>query len=94
MPAVARLGDAHACGCRAVAGSPTTFVDGKPVHRIRDSDTVGCHKAPVQLTASSTVFADGKPVARVGDNCTGHKCGERSHPPNPHTQGSPTTFAN
>ena len=84
MPAVCRIGDksqvpADAHGCPAcphpcigplVTGSPSVYVNGKPVTRVSD---MGVHAAccgPNLYTAvegSGTVFVNHLPVHRLGD---------------------------
>lgn len=86
MPAVCRVGDAHACGATAAAGSPNVFANGRPVHRVGDADTHGA----VQAQGSSTVFVNGRPISRVGDDLASDAL---DHPPNPHVAGSPNVFA-
>lgn len=84
MPAASILGDkaqcpadAHGCpSCAhptigpAVAGSPTVFVNGKPLLRLNDpgvhSSCCGPNMWKV-AQGSSTVSANGLPVARLGD---------------------------
>ena len=88
MPPVCRAGvDIHACGALDTSGSPDTFVNGAPVHRLGDDHDHGS----TQAEASPDVFANGKGVARLGDVHSGCPPG---HPPVPEVTGSPDTFAN
>jgi uncharacterized Zn-binding protein involved in type VI secretion len=88
MPKVCRIGDVHACGAVATGGSPTTYANSSPVHRIGDIDT-HCGTT-TQKDGSPTVFADNIPVARIGDDHKGDPC---PHPPNPQVTGSPNVYA-
>lgn len=88
MPAVCRVGDAHACGAVASSGSGSVFANGISVHRCGDTD-VHCG-ATTQAECSGTVFANGIGVARIGDNHAGDPC---PHPPSPQSEGSPNVFA-
>lgn len=72
-----------------VAGSPKTFVDALPVHRVGDAwapHPVNPHPGPPQTTISGSpkMFADMLPVARVGDSIS---CGDTI------ATGSGKTFA-
>ncbi len=55
----------------SIQGSPTVFVNSRPVHRVTDAWAVhccgpSCHGAELAC-GSSTVFADGLQIGRVGD---------------------------
>lgn len=89
MPSVCRIGDLHACGAVASSGSPSTYANGIPVHRVGDVD-VHCGTT-VQAAGSPNVFSDGKAIARIGDNHAGDPC---PHPPSPHSTGSASVYAN
>lgn len=61
-----------------IAGSPKTFVDYLPVHRVGDAwalHPVNPHPGPQQTTISGSpkMFADMLPVARIGDTIS---CGD------------------
>jgi len=81
MPAVTRIADADVAHCSAMAraqGSGNVIINGRPVSRQGDVNTVHLvpgspcppHNAPI-TTGSTTVFANGKGVGRVGDAITG-----------------------
>jgi uncharacterized Zn-binding protein involved in type VI secretion len=96
MPNVVRIGDTCSCSDPAVSGSPDTFVNGIPVHRVGDG--TGGHGSWVPnaaATGSPDVFVNGIPVVRVGDFHIGHA----SPTPNPfhrtpYVSGSPDTIVN
>ncbi|MEO0913109.1 MAG: PAAR domain-containing protein [Pseudomonadota bacterium] len=77
MPKAFRLGDIaeghDLCPpTPAIEGSPTVFVEGKPVVRLGDQCAPhGSKDHPVHprsmSAGSGTVFVDGKPATRVGD---------------------------
>jgi len=76
MPSVARLADlctGHGCYPPRpnIQGSPTVFVNGRPVHRLTDAWAIhccgpSCHGA-VLAKGSTTVFVNGLPCGRIGD---------------------------
>lgn len=81
MPAVTRIGDAdipHCSGMVRAAGSGNVFVNGIPVSRQGDVNTVHllpgspcpAHAAPI-ASGSSSVFANFKGIGRVGDGLSG-----------------------
>ena len=86
MPAICRIGDAHACGAVAVSASPNVRANSIFVHRKGDADTHGA----TQAEGSPNVRINGIPVARIGDNHSG----DAYHLPNPQVAGSSNTFAN
>lgn len=89
-----RTGDSTSCGDPAIVGSPDTFVNGLPQHRLGDgTGGHGSWSANAAATGSSTVFINGLPAVRVGDSHIGHS----SPTPNPfhrtsYVGGSPDTF--
>ncbi len=77
MPAVTRIGDAdvpHCSGMTRAEGSPDVFVNGIPLSRQGDVNTVHLlpgnpcpsHAMPIAL-GSTTVFINGRGCGRVGD---------------------------
>lgn len=81
MPAVTRKGDADVTHCSTPLrdmASPNVFVNGLPVSRQGDNNTmhvfpaVPClpHTAPIAI-GSTTVFINGKGCGRVGDAISG-----------------------
>jgi len=93
MPAATRLGDV----CtghdgfeprKNDAGSPDTFINRLPAHRVGDhwiehcDHSGSCHDSTCK-TGSSTVFINRIPAARIGDMVA---CGSAI------AQGSPNTF--
>lgn len=77
MPAVTRIGDAdvpHCSGMTRAEGSPDVFVNGIPLSRQGDVNTVHLlpgnpcpsHAAPIAL-GSTSVFVNGRGCGRVGD---------------------------
>lgn len=77
MPAVTRIGDAdvpHCSGMTRAEGSPDVFVNGIPLSRQGDANTVHLlpgdpcpsHAMPIAL-GSTTVFINGRGCGRVGD---------------------------
>ena len=86
MPAVCRIGDAHACGSTDTSGSPNVFVNGSPAHRTGDQHA---HDA-TQIAGSPNVIVNGRGVARIWDN---QSADALDHPPNPQASGSPDVFA-
>lgn len=81
MPAVTRIGDAdipHCSGMVRATGSADVFVNGIPVSRQGDINTVHllpgnpcpAHAAPIS-SGSSTVFVNFKGLGRVGDGLSG-----------------------
>lgn len=95
MPAVTRIGDLDVTHCSPPArasGSGNVFVNGRPLSRQGDVNTVhllpggkGCpaHAAAIS-SGSSTVKVNGKGAGRVGDSVT--SCTAVA-------QGSPNVFA-
>ena len=94
MPAITRVGDAdipHCSGMVRAEGSPDTFVNGIPISREGDYNTVHLlpgipcpsHGAPI-ASGSSTVFINNRGCGRVGDAISG--CTAVA-------EGSPDTFA-
>ncbi|EKO3542350.1 PAAR domain-containing protein [Vibrio parahaemolyticus] len=95
MPAVTRQGD----GCtghgafpprNSTTGSPSVFVNGKPIHRVGDGWAVHCDPSPSchggSLAAGSgSVYANGQAIGRVGDPVD---CGSAV------AAGSPNVFSN
>jgi len=80
MPAVCRIGDLDVTHCSTPAraeGSPDVFVNGIPVSRQGDNNTVHllpgipcpAHAAPITI-GSTTVFINGKGCGRIGDAIT------------------------
>ena len=61
MPAIVRVGDPHACGAVAIAGSPNVFVNGMAVHRVGDADSHGT----VQAEGSPNFFVNGRAVGNA-----------------------------
>jgi uncharacterized Zn-binding protein involved in type VI secretion len=81
MPAVTRVGDAdiaHCSGMVRAQGSGNVFINGVPVSRQGDLNTVHllpgspcpAHSAAI-ATGSTTVFVNGKGIGRVGDAISG-----------------------
>lgn len=81
MPAVARIGDAdttHCSGMVRAVGSGNVFVNGRPLSRQGDVNTVHSlpgspcpsHNAPI-TTGSTTVFVNSMGAGRIGDAITG-----------------------
>lgn len=81
MPAVTRVGDAdiaHCSGMVRAQGSGNVFVNGVPVSRQGDLNTVHllpgspcpAHSAAIAV-GSTTVFVNGKGIGRVGDAISG-----------------------
>jgi uncharacterized Zn-binding protein involved in type VI secretion len=82
MPSVTRVGDLDVVHCSVPArarGSGNVFVNGKPVSRQGDINTVhllpggkGCpaHASAIS-TGSSTVKVNGAGIGRVGDSISG-----------------------
>ena len=80
MPAVCRIGDAdvgHCSGMKRAAGSANVFVNGRPVSRQSDVNTVHLlpgrpcppHSAPI-TNGSATVKVNGLGCGRVGHGIT------------------------
>lgn len=71
-----RLGDPTDHSGVVISGSPTYFIDGKPIARV--GDTVTCprrgHGPTVIITGDSSTLVDGRPAARESDLCA---CGCR-----------------
>lgn len=82
MPSVARVGDKMGDGDSIEEGSPTVFVNGKPVARVGDKNS----DRDTIKTGSGSVFINGKPVARVGDQ-------DDDGPPDSIHEGSQNVFA-
>ena len=94
MPAVTRIGDSdvsHCSGMQRAQGSPNVTVNGIPVSRQGDNNTVHllpgspcpAHAAAI-ATGSTTVTINGRGCGRVGDSISG--CTSVA-------QGSPDTTA-
>lgn len=80
MPAATRQGDVgsgHGChfpATNASGGSPTVFINGKPIMRLGDSyeshacsaGHAGSHERALS-EGSASVFIEGRPAGRVGD---------------------------
>jgi len=80
MPAVTRIGDAdttHCSGMVRAVGSGNVFVNGIPLSRQGDVNTVHLlpgapcpsHNAPITI-GSTTVFVNGMGAGRIGDAIT------------------------
>jgi uncharacterized Zn-binding protein involved in type VI secretion len=80
MPAVTRIGDAdvdHCSGMVRAEGSPNVFVNGIPISRQGDLNTVHLypgvpcppHAEPI-TTGSLTVFINRRGCGRIGDSIT------------------------
>lgn len=94
MPAVTRIGDADLIHCSIPSreqGSPDVFVNGIPLSRQGDLNTlhllpgIPCpiHQAPITV-GSTTVFVNGVGAGRIGDGIT--DCTSVA-------EGSPNVFA-
>jgi len=81
MPSVTRVGDLDVVHCSVPArarGSGNVFVNGRPVSRQGDVNTVHllpgapcpAHAAPIAV-GSTTVFVNSKGAGRVGDAVSG-----------------------
>jgi uncharacterized Zn-binding protein involved in type VI secretion len=83
MPGVARDNGKDIAGGVLIQGSPTVFVNGKPV--VRKGDAVASHgkpphAGPKMVGSSGTVFVNGKGICRAGDTAScGHKASGSSN---------------
>ena len=73
------------------SGSPTVFVNNKPVHRQGDSGSCNCPHGGVYTSTngSSSVFVENKPITRIGDTTNCNNCGQSGS----HSTGSNNVFA-
>ena len=73
------------------AGSPNVFVNGLPLHRLKDTGSTNCpHGGTFGSTSGSgSVYCNGLPVTRIGDVTTCKSCGKTGS----HASGSPNVFA-
>lgn len=67
---IARRGDELSHGGQIVEGSPTVYVDGRPVARVEDRAQCSQHGPVTIVDGNDALPINGRAAARVGSRCS------------------------